>query len=231
MNRRLLFLLLLVVAAAAAVLSFDALRELAELCGFRSELSWLLPVVVDAGAAAASIVWLARWTPIGATLYGRALALTLLISSVGGNALAHGLTAAGVTAAHWGIVVGVSAVAPAVLASLIHLMALVAQPDLDPDRDPPTQPADGLDLTAEFRPIPLPASDEDLIADALKWEADRARLGADRPSRDDMIEGYSIGAGRARKLRRALRWADPVDPEPTAPDHTTNGAAAETVAP
>ena len=48
--------LLLVVAAAAAVLSFAALRDLALLCGFAPTLAWLLPVVVDAGAAAGSLV-------------------------------------------------------------------------------------------------------------------------------------------------------------------------------
>ena len=57
-GRRVLFLLLAVVAAAAAVLSFSALRDLALLCGFAAELAWLLPVVVDAGAAAGSLVWL-----------------------------------------------------------------------------------------------------------------------------------------------------------------------------
>ena len=56
--RLILLALLAVVAAAAAVLSFSALRDLAQLCGFAPELAWLLPVVVDAGAAAGSLVWL-----------------------------------------------------------------------------------------------------------------------------------------------------------------------------
>jgi hypothetical protein len=58
MKRLLVFFLLAVVAAAAAVLSFSALRDLALRCGFAPELAWLLPVVLDAGAAAGSAAWL-----------------------------------------------------------------------------------------------------------------------------------------------------------------------------
>ena len=50
-GRGTLYLLLTVVAGAAAMLSFAALRDLALLCGFGLRLAWLLPVVVDAGAA------------------------------------------------------------------------------------------------------------------------------------------------------------------------------------
>ena len=57
-QRTLLYGLLAVVAAAAAVLSFAALRDLALLCGFSPWLAWLLPVVIDAGAAAGSLAWL-----------------------------------------------------------------------------------------------------------------------------------------------------------------------------
>lgn len=49
--------------AAAAVLSFAALRDLAELCGVEPTLAWLLPISVDAGAAvstAAGLVVSAR---------------------------------------------------------------------------------------------------------------------------------------------------------------------------
>lgn len=51
--------LLAVVAGAAAVLSFSALRDLALLCGFAPGLAWLLPIVVDAGAAAGCLSWAA----------------------------------------------------------------------------------------------------------------------------------------------------------------------------
>lgn len=121
-----LYILLAVVAVAAAVLSFAALRDLALLCGFSPALAWLLPVTVDAGAASGSFVWLARWTPPAATAYGRTLALLLLASSVGGNALGHGLSAYDARP-HWLVVVGVSAIAPAVLGALVHLVVLVGR--------------------------------------------------------------------------------------------------------
>jgi hypothetical protein len=146
-----LYVLLAIVAAAAAVLSFSALRDLAALCGFSPALAPLLPVVLDAGAAAGSLAWLAPWTPPAARAYGRALALALLAASVGGNALGHGLEAFGVAPAWW-VVVGVSAISPAVLGALVHLTVVAGRPpartvaDLVAERDtetpsvPPTPP-------------------------------------------------------------------------------------------
>jgi hypothetical protein len=139
-----LYGLLLVVAAAAAVLSFAALRDLALLCGFAPGLAWLLPVVVDAGAAAGSLVWLGGAVPESARRFARFLALTLLGLSVAANALGHGLAAFRQEPAWW-VVVIVSAIAPAVLGAVVHLAVLVgrepftaaeatAEPDVDDDR-------------------------------------------------------------------------------------------------
>ncbi|MGH3614941.1 MAG: DUF2637 domain-containing protein [Pseudonocardia sp.] len=132
--RTVLYLLLLIVAAAAAVLSFSALRDLALVCGFAPWLAWLLPVVVDAGAAAGSLVWLGGWSARSARRFARALALALLGLSVGANALGHGLAAFSL-APQWWVVVIVSAVAPAVLGAVVHLAVLVGRPD-DPVHGP-----------------------------------------------------------------------------------------------
>lgn len=136
MNARVvLFGLLGVVAAAAAILSFAALRDLALLCGFSPQLAWLLPVVVDAGAAAGSLVWLGGWAARAARRFARALALALLGSSVAANALGHGL-AAFALAPPWWVVVIVSAVAPAVLGAVVHLAVLVGRTDNHPAAHP-----------------------------------------------------------------------------------------------
>ena len=127
-ERRVLFLLLAAVAAAAAVLSFAALRDLALVCGFAPELVWLLPVVVDAGAAAGSLVWLGGAVSTTARRFARALALGLLTLSVAANALGHGLEAFGLAPAWW-VVVIVSAIAPAVLGAVVHLAVLVGRTD------------------------------------------------------------------------------------------------------
>jgi hypothetical protein len=136
-GRAVLFGLLLVVAGAAAVLSFAALRDLARLCGFAPSLAWLLPVVVDAGAAAGSLVWLGGQAPPAAQRFARALALGLLTLSVVANALGHGLEAYRLSPPWW-VVVAVSAIAPAVLGAVVHLAVLVGRrasappvPDLD----------------------------------------------------------------------------------------------------
>lgn len=123
-GRKVLYGLLGIVAIAAAVLSFAALRDLALLCGFSERLAWLLPVVVDAGAAAGSLVWLGGGVTEVARRFARALALCLLSLSVAANALSHGLEAFKI-ATPWWVVVIVSAIAPAVLSSIVHLAVLV----------------------------------------------------------------------------------------------------------
>lgn len=115
------------VATAAAVLSFAALRDLALLCGFSPRLAWLLPLTIDAGAAAGTLVWLARWAPAPARRFARVLALVLLGSSVAANAIGHGLAAYGLRP-HWLVIVAVLAVAPGVLGAVVHLATITARP-------------------------------------------------------------------------------------------------------
>jgi hypothetical protein len=137
--RTVLYALLGIVATAAAVLSFSALRDLALVCGFAPQLAWLLPVVVDAGAAAGSLVWLGGQVARAARTFARALALTLLALSVAANALGHGLAAFGLAPAWW-VVVIVSAVAPAVLGAVVHLAVLVGRPEPVVEPGPDEEP-------------------------------------------------------------------------------------------
>jgi hypothetical protein len=99
-------------------------------------LTAVLPVVVDAGAAAGSLVWLGGQVVRAARTFARALALTLLALSVAANALGHGPAAFGLAPAWW-VVVIVSAVAPAVLGAVVHLAVLVGrpQPVVEPESD------------------------------------------------------------------------------------------------
>lgn len=128
--RLLMWVLLAVVAGAAAVLSFSALRDLALTVGFDTELAWLLPITIDAGAAAGCLVWLAvDGTTEVTRRFARNLTWALLVGSVAGNAVEHGLSAYGLVATWW-LVVLVSAVPPAVLGAVVHLAVLVRQRDL-----------------------------------------------------------------------------------------------------
>jgi hypothetical protein len=145
--RGVLSLHLLVVAGAAAVLSFAALRDLALTCGFGSALAWLLPVVVDVGAAAGSLVWLGNHAVGRARRFARVLALTLLALSVAANALGHGLEAFRLAPAWW-VVVAVSAIAPAVLGAVVHLAVLVGR--AAPPDEPTSTPNDGPDRVSEL---------------------------------------------------------------------------------
>lgn len=238
-QRLALYLLLAAVGAAAAVLSFSALRDLASMCGFSDRLAWLLPVTIDAGAAASSLVWLGPWASSQARGYGRALAVMLLVGSVGGNALGHGLEAYGARP-HWLVVVAVSAIAPAVLGALVHLVVLVGRPEsaaptvadspaegvVDEEVDttelhvvPPTpvEESDDQPIAPDRPTVELPMTDAQIIADVREWAVELRR----RPSRDDMLARYRIGATRARRIRNTLGWIDPVDE----PDRQPTGAA------
>lgn len=190
--RPVLFGLLLVVAAAAAVLSFAALRDLARLCGFSAALAWLLPVVVDAGAAAGSLVWLGGRAAPAAQRFARVLALGLLTLSVGANALGHGLAAYRL-APPWWVVVAVSAIAPAVLGAVVHLAVLVSRPH------PSAQVAADLDEDTEL---------EDGFLDEHGW----SRFWADAPAADSNgIDRAALliaaGVGR-RRLARELGMSE-----------------------
>lgn len=183
---RMLYVLLLVVALAAAVLSFDALHGLAILCGFTPKLSPLLPITVDAGAAAGSFVWLRGEAPAQARRFARVLALVLLGGSVAGNALGHGLSAYAARPAWW-VVVLVSAVPPAVLGAVVHLAVLAGRSGDDREQTSVVE----LDQAQ-----PGSASDP-LVARAHE-------LGITDAGRPTLIRELGISDYQAKKLQRQL---------------------------
>lgn len=220
--RLVLFGLLGIVATAAAVLSFAALRDLAQVCGFAPSLAWLLPVVIDAGAAAGSLVWLGGTAAEPAHRFARALALTLLGLSVAANALGHGLTAFALAPAWW-VVVIVSAVAPAVLGSVVHLAVLVGRPT--PAPEPPASATVG----APGRKLP-PTSDDAAgdAGDERAKELIAAGAGRRRLARELEITEYE-----ARQLIDSTRPTRRGTPTPTnapagSPDRNDRSAALTT---
>jgi hypothetical protein len=204
--RTVLYALLGVVALAAAVLSFAALRDLALMCGFAPWLAWLLPVVVDAGAAAGSLVWLGGWSADSARRFARALALALLGLSVAANALGHGLAAFSLAPVWW-VVVIVSAVAPAVLGAVVHLAVLVGRPD----DQPAAGPADGVDELGGAD------ADDELavdVATGLLGEHGLSRMWNTAPSTEERMTAeqraealIAEGAGR-RRLAQELEISE-----------------------
>jgi hypothetical protein len=197
---RLVWLLLVVVAAAAAVLSFDALRSLALLCGFTAELAWLLPVVVDAGAGVGCLVWLGRNTPTDAARFARALTWSLLAGSVAGNAVVHGLSAYALPAPWW-LVVAVSAIPPAVLGASVHLAVLVGRRVVSAPGDEP-----GEDEQAGYLPAGL-----DDHGVSRRWD-DAPPVG-DEPGGAALVDveraGELIAAGVGRRrLARELNISE-----------------------
>lgn len=204
-----LFGLLGLVALSAAVLSFDALLGLALACGFAPLLAWMLPLVIDAGAAAGTLAWLAR---TGATrAFGRVLALVLLAGSVAGNALGHGLAAYSVAPAWW-LVSLVSAIPPAVLAAVVHL-AVLAGRGRPPGGGEDGHPGGGLVTTP-------PAEDEetDIVPVAAGCES---------------LPGELVDAHGLSRLWDDAPPAEPVPDDPAEPEPAGDGGrdrAAELIA-
>lgn len=199
MTRAVMWCLLSVVAAAAAVLSFAALRDLALLCGFDRGLAWMMPVVVDAGAAAGALIWLGTSSPVRALRFARTLTWVLLASSVAGNAVTHYLAAYGLRPAWW-LVVIVSAVAPSVLGSTIHLAVLVgrtAEEVETPAAEPIEQDNSKLLPVAPSLGVAVPAPSQPKRAKTLPAPTDRT------VSETKAAALLASGAGR-RKLARAL---------------------------
>lgn len=129
--------LLVVIAAGALALSFNGLALLGSLAGFGA-LAPVFAVVVDAGTAAATLYWLTGRPRSRSTRYARRFALALLAVSLAGNATAHALAAAGaaitgpavalVLALPWWAAGTVGAIPPAVLAGVVHLLAMRDDP-------------------------------------------------------------------------------------------------------
>ncbi|WP_219417709.1 DUF2637 domain-containing protein [Pseudonocardia nigra] len=223
--RTVLYLLLLVVAAAAAVLSFAALRDLALVCGFDGRLAWLLPVVVDAGAAAGSLVWLGGRVNDSARTFARALALALLGLSVAANALGHGLAAFSIAPAWW-VVVAVSAFAPAVLGAVVHLAVLVGRPhDGEGEDQAGPDPLVVVDEVAQLHTAIGAAVESGQLDEhgmSRFWE--HARPAA--PSRRDRAaELIAAGAGR-RRLSRELGISEYEARQLLGRTRTSNGTSA-----
>ena len=117
---------LAVALAAAAVLSFAALRDLAIAVRVSTNLAFLLPIAVDAGAAVSCAVWLTPSTRPDARAFASRLTLALLATTVVGNAAQLGMHANGIVPPWW-VAVAVGAVPPAVVGGVVHLLVLVGR--------------------------------------------------------------------------------------------------------
>lgn len=187
------------VGAAAAVLSFAAIRDLGTRCGFDPALAWLLPVTVDAGAAAGAIVWLARRVaPADARTFAQWLCLTLLGLSVAANGVDHYLSADALTAP-LALIVVVSAVAPATLGAVVHLVVLTLR-----TADAPAG-GDVRDTRNAYWPLTMPPRTE---PDPLAGERTAAQPAAPAPATASPEDGYSLDL-RARAAHCGLTLEPP----------------------
>jgi hypothetical protein len=139
---------LAVVLAAAAILSFDALRSLAIAVSIPTDLAWLLPIAVDAGAAVSCACWLSRDVPADAARFAQIQTWLLLGGTVVGNAGQLGMHAHGITPPWW-VAVLVGAIPPAVVGGTVHLVVLLGRPDATQSTEEESNPMPEIEPAVE----------------------------------------------------------------------------------
>lgn len=212
MTRFVIWIGLAAVIVATAVLSFHGLRDLALAVQIPSNLAWLLPVAVDAGAAVSCTAWLARDIPDDASRFARTMTWLLLAGTVVGNAAQLGMHAAGIVPPWW-VAVAVGAIPPAVLGGTWHLAVLVgrtastAVEAVAPDEadGPRTAPLDD-------RQVPEDPTDSWIIPDLRTWADGRRTVARPTPILQEVRDTYGLGWKRGRRVM-ALAGL-PVPPAP-----------------
>jgi hypothetical protein len=121
--------LLIVIGLAAAALSFASIAGLAIQCGIPPELAWLLPIVIDAGVVAGTIVWLSRrlFPNEDARRLAAGYTVSLLVVSIAANVTNHVLAVEHLSASLW-VIIPVSAIAPATVFVIVHLAVTALRP-------------------------------------------------------------------------------------------------------
>lgn len=247
----LIFVGLTVVTLAAAMGSFGALRGTALLAGWSRDMAPLLPITVDATAAAASRVWLSPDTPTEkARRFARAVALGAIAVSLLGNGIYHLAQAGYLKPGVW-LVIGAGGVSPLALAVVAHLAVLrggvpaptevpatASEPAVSAIPEPAVPTAQPVSVAIQERaprpPRPRthmrtalathePAWDE-LVAAARNVD-DRARQSTGRPAGIARLRAeLKIGQSRAQALRDHLRALPEPQRVPVPVDHA-NGHA------
>lgn len=157
------------VALAAALLSYESLMHLGVLAGYGG-LSFLFPIVVDAGAAASCATWLHTRSRQPLLMTWALLAVSVIL-----NGTVHFLTSTH-TAPNWWLVVAVAAVPPTVLGLCVHLAVGLGGPDrLPPGGGQPVGPttSGGTGGSADS------THDTDPLAELLAQGVGRRRLAAE----------------------------------------------------
>lgn len=221
---------LAVIGAAALVVSARYLALLAQILGWETWTSWLLPVAVDLLAAYAVRCWLSGDAEVDVRRFARKVAIAALAVSILGNAAAHILIAwPGLLGdvARIALTVGVGAVPPIALFVAVHLYAIGASPLPTRRASPRVDVGSGVVHSPEPQSLPEVEASESAtpvtpqlhavrVADEFPTvmleqarELDSTHMNEHgRPmSQDKLRTTFGIGKERAAKLQRAIREA------------------------
>lgn len=198
--------------------SYTTLAELSRFAGWGEYMSWAFPAALDLLALVACRIWLSPSFPAHARSYAKWVTMVASGLSVVGNGAGH-LAATGHIAPGLLLVVLVGSVAPASLATVVHLASLASAPV--PGRKArhkvaeQPKPKDEVGETTETtskpkteKPRPKakqPHAGRDLLAEAREAnEAHRAQHGTDI-SRNKLRVRLGVGQGTASDLIDQLK--------------------------
>lgn len=198
---------MLVVAGAAAVTSFDGLRGLAQRCGTPPQITFLLPVAIDAAAAVATLVWLTNAVP-AVSSEARRLAWAAIILSVIGNAADHALGVLGYVPSPVvmvGIAAVVGAIPPAIFGTVVHLAVAASR------RDVSTPAAPRAVFARPIPPVTVTSTPDQPDPDEDAGAADQTDAVPAPPA--EALEGTKVARARA-----FYRWQRSLGASPTPAD-------------
>lgn len=196
------------------VTSYTTLAELARFAGWGEYMSWLFPAALDLLALVACRIWLSPSFPAHARTYAKWVTMVASGLSVAGNGVGH-LASTGHIGPGLLLVVLVGSVAPASLATVVHLASLASAPV--PGRkarhkvvEQPKPAEQASDTTTskpkaeKAKPKPKQSTAGDLLAEARAAnDAHRAEHG--KPiSRNKLRVQLGIGQGTATDLIKQL---------------------------
>lgn len=195
-----------VVGAAATATSAVSLYQLAQTCGIPGYFAAALPIALDVGAGVASLAWI---TETGAVrTWSRGIAVAALAGTVAGNGIQHAITQ-GLLSVTLPLVLTVGASIPAMLWAIIHLGALLVQPERKARRaaEPAAKSVGVKTPSPVTTPAPPPS---DLAKRGKDRTAMEAWLHAQPPEPfakeiAALLENFPCSESTAKRVRRQVR--------------------------
>lgn len=196
--------------------SYTTLAELARFAGWGEYMSWAFPAALDLLALVACRIWLSPTFPPHARTYAKWVTMIASGLSVAGNGVGH-LASTGHIAPGLLLVVMVGSVAPASLATVVHLASLasapvpgrkarhkVAEQTKLKDETGQTTEAPSKPKAEKPKPKAKPSTARDLLAEAREANRLHNEQYGQHISLNRLRPALRISRGKASEIHRLL---------------------------